>query len=112
MRAPQEPVMKLSAALAMLSGTAAAHAQPRHLFLDRTAGAQAVYAVEDLDASNTITEPGELFTYFNNSSGISPAMATLTAIAVRSSDGTVAVGDSAATVRGVFFLRDDNRNNS
>src|ERR1051325_3073653 len=65
--------MKLPAALVLFAGAAAAvNAQPRYLFLDRTSGAQAVYAVDDLDASNTITEPGELFTYFNNSTGIPP----------------------------------------
>ena len=104
--------MKLPAALALFAGAAAAHAQTRYLFLDRTTNAQAVYAVEDLDASNTITEPGELFTYFNNSGGISPPMTTLSALAVRASDATVAVADSSSTVRGVFFLRDFNRNNS
>ncbi len=104
--------MKFPAALALLAGAAAANAQTRYLFLDRTTGAQAVYAVDDADNSNTITEPGELFTYFNNSSGISPPMTTLTAIAVRPSDGMVAVGDSAVSARGVYLLRDYNRNNS
>ena len=105
--------MKLPAALVLFAGAAAAvNAQPRYLFLDRTSGAQAVYAVDDLDASNTITEPGELFTYFNNSTGITPPMATLSALAVRASDGAVAIGDSSSTVRGVYLLHDYNRNNS
>ncbi len=104
--------MKLPALVALLAGSTLASAQTRVLFLDRTAGAQTVWVLDDLNTNGTMEEPGELATYFNNSTGISPPMATPASIAVRASDGAVAVGDSSSTVRGVYLLRDLNRNNA
>jgi hypothetical protein len=102
--------MKLPVLLTLLAGCAAAQAQTRVLFLDRTT--PAVWAVDDLSGDGSIQEPGELFAYFNNTTGVSPPLSTPGAIAVRPSDGLVAVADSSASVRGVFFLRDFNRNNA
>src|SRR5882672_8513501 len=106
---PQECVMKLPVLLVALAGSAAS-AQTRVLFLDRTAGAQAVWVLDDLNANGTMEEPAELAAYFNNTTGISPPMATPGSIAVYPGDGMVAVGDSS--VRGIYILLDSNRNNT
>jgi hypothetical protein len=104
--------LALSAA-AGLAFAAPVLAQTRLLIVDRTTGANKVWAVDDLNSSGTIEEASELFTYWTSANGAgTPAMQTPAAIAVRKSDGLVAVTDSNAAVRGVFLLHDLNHNNA
>lgn len=82
----------------------AVHAQPRFLVNDRANNT--IWLIDDLDGNGSITEPGEVWTYFSaaNLSGV-PGPNNPTCLGVRR-DGMALMGDQGLGV--IFALRDNN----
>jgi hypothetical protein len=100
-----------AAGLAVAAAAPAGLAQSRFLFIDRTTNNNRVWAVDDTSGNGAIEEPGEVSVYWSSTNAAgTTAMLTPAGIAFHPS-GLVAVGDNNAAVRGVFLLRDVNRNN-
>jgi hypothetical protein len=103
-------LVSLAAGLALAP---AAFAQSRFLFIDRSNGvgnvANRLFTVDDGGAGVITSEATQLSVFWSteNAAG-TQAMATPQGLAFRPYDGTVAVGDNG--VKGIFLMRDINRN--